>query len=57
MPAISAVSFAAVPHMKNANGLAVQFETDAVVADPKAILGWVDALEPFHIAGAGAGEY
>jgi hypothetical protein len=56
MPAILAVSFAAVSYTKNANCLAVQFEADAVVANPQAILGRVDALESFHTAGARAGE-
>ena len=53
---ILAVSFAAVPHGENANSLAVQFETHAVVADPKAILGRVDVLDLFYAAGASFGE-
>jgi hypothetical protein len=34
----------------------VQVEADAVVADAKTILGRVDAVKPFDVAGAGFGE-
>src|SRR5579859_5090341 len=40
----------------DADGLVIQLETDAPVADAQAELGWVDALEFFHVPGAGFGE-
>jgi hypothetical protein len=34
----------------------IQVETDSVITRAEAMLGRVDALEPFHVARAGIGE-
>src|SRR5712692_6816150 len=53
---LSAVGFAAVPDEENANNLASPVETYSIIADAKAVLGWVDALKLFYVARPGCGE-
>ena len=50
------IGFSSVADAEDGYGLAVFVEADAVVADAKAELGRVDALQALHIADAGFGE-
>jgi len=45
-----------MPDPENVNRLALLVEADPIVAHAEAVLGRVDALEPFDVARAGIGE-
>lgn len=49
LPAL-AVSFAAVFYGEHQDGIAEIVEADAIVADPKSNLWWIDVLKALHIA-------
>ena len=50
------ISLSAMADAQHPNRLAVLMEPHTVVADPEAILRWVDALQFLYAAGAGVGE-
>jgi len=52
----SAIRFAAVADAQHAHGLLFPFKADPVSSDAKPVFGRFDALQPFHISGAGGGE-
>jgi len=49
-PTALPIRFSAVAHSKDTDGFVILIEPHAIVADAKAVLGRVDALEFFHIA-------
>jgi hypothetical protein len=52
----SAIGFSAVSDAKDTDGFFVLIEPDAIVADAKAVLLGVDALEFLHVASGGLCE-
>ena len=50
------VSLSAVTHAQHTHRVFVEFKAKAIIADPEAVLGRIDALEFSYVPGSGGSE-